>query len=146
MAPLQRRAWYSLVLGIACALGIAAVFVAGGGVTAYSEDPGMRLLVGALFVGFLALHSIVLFATRPGRGRAKAVIDERDTAIVKGALQVQVWAVILSLVVWTIVLGEVYWDQGHIPVIFPYLIFGSSLIVNMLAQAAGILIGYRRMG
>ncbi|MDY6918217.1 MAG: hypothetical protein SVP26_09810 [Chloroflexota bacterium] len=40
MAPLQRRAWYSLVLGIACALGIAAVFVAGGGVTAYVRTRG----------------------------------------------------------------------------------------------------------
>lgn len=146
MAPLQRRAWYGLALGIAFSVAIAVVFVAGGGVTAYGEDPGMRLLVGALFVGFLALHGVVLFATRPGRGRVKPVMDERDTAIVKGALVVQLWAVVLSLVVWAIVLTEVYWDQGQIPVIFPYLIFGSALIVNLLAQAAGILFGYRRMG
>jgi hypothetical protein len=120
--------------------------IRGGGVTAYSEDPGMRLVVAGLFVGFLALYSIVLFATRPGRGRAKALMDERDMAVVRGALHVQLWAVVLSLVVWAIALTEVYWDQGHIPVIFPYLIIGSALIVNALAQAAGILIGYRRMG
>ena len=145
MAPLQKRAWYALVLGVAFTIAIVAVFIIKGGVTAYSEDQGMRLIVAILFVGFLALYGIVLFTTRPGRGQVKVVMDERDSAVVRRALYVQLWAVILSLVVWAIALTEIYWDQGHIPVIFPYLIFGSALIVNALAQAVGILIGYRRM-
>ena len=147
MAPLQKRAWCALALGVTFTVAIVLVFVIrGGGVTAYSEDQGMRLVVAGLFVGCLVLYSIVLFAARPGRGRVKALIDERDMAVLRRALYVQLWAVIISLVVWAIALTETYWDQGHIPVIFPYLIFGSSLIVNMLAQAVGILIGYRRMG
>ena len=145
MAPLQKRAWYALVLGVAFTIAIVAVFIIKGGVTAYSEDQGMRLIVAILFVGFLALYGIVLFTTRPGRGQVKVVMDERDSAVVRRALYVQLWAVIISLVVWAIALTEIYWDQGHIPVIFPYLIFGSALIVNELAQAVGILIGYRRM-
>ena len=146
MAPLQKRAWYALALGVAFTVAIALVFVIrGGGVTAYSEDPGMRLVVAGLFVGFIVLYGIVLFATRPGRGRAKVTMDERDMAIVRRALNVQLWAVIISLVVWAIALTETYWDQECIPRIFPYLIFGCTLIVNALAQAVGILIGYWRM-
>ena len=146
MAPLQKRAWYALALGVVFTIAIVAVFIIKGGVTAYSEDQGMRLIVAILFVGFLSLYGIVLFATSPKRGWVKVIMDERDAAVVRRALYVQLWAVILSLVVWAIALTEIYWDQGHIPVIFPYLIFGSALIVNTLAQAAGILIGYRRMG
>ena len=146
MAPLQKRAWYGLALGVVFALAIVAVFIIKGGVTAYNEDTGMRLTVSFLLVGFLALYGIVLFTTRPGRGQVKVVMDERDSAVVRRALYVQLWAVIISLVVWAIALTEIYWDQGHIPVIFPYLIIGSALIVNALAQAVGILIGYRRMG
>lgn len=146
MAPLQKRALYGLALGVVFALAIVAVFIIKGGVTAYTEDTGMRLIVSVLFVGFLALYGIVLFLTRPKPGRVKVIMDERDAAVVRRALYVQLWAVILSLVVWAIALTEIYWDHGHIPVIFPYLIFGSALIVNTLAQAAGILIGYRRMG
>ena len=145
MAPLQKRAWYGLARGVVFAIAIVAVFIIKGGVTAYTEDTGMRLIVSALFVGFLSLYGIVLFATRPKRGRVKVIMDERDATVVRRALYVQLWAVILSLVVWAIALTEIYWDQGHIPVIFPYLIFGSALIVNALAQAVGILIGYRRM-
>lgn len=147
MAPLQKRAWYALALGVTLTVAIVVVFVTrGGGVAAYSEDTGMRLTVSGLFVGFMALYGIVLFATRPGRGRVNALMDERDMAVVSGAQRLQLWAVIISLVVWAIALTEVYWEQGQIPVIFPYLMFGSVLIVNMLAQAAGILLGYRRMG
>jgi len=59
---------------------------------------------------------------------------------------VQLWADFISLVVWSIALTEIYWDQGQIPVIFPYLIVMSCLIVNILAMSVGILIGYWRMG
>ena len=54
-------------------------------------------------------------------------------------------AVIFSLVAWSIALTESYWDEGQIPVIFPYLMFMSTLIVSTLAQSIGILIGYWEM-
>ncbi len=58
---------------------------------------------------------------------------------------IQLWAVSISLAVWSIALTEIYWDQGQIPVIFPYLILMSLFIVNVLSQSIGILIGYWRM-
>jgi hypothetical protein len=57
---------------------------------------------------------------------------------------VQLWAVFISLAVWSITLTEIYWDQGQIPVIFPYLVFMSLFIVNVLSQSIGILVGYWR--
>ena len=70
--------------------------------------------------------------------------SERDRFIVVRATKVQLLAVIFSLVIWMIGLTEIYWDQGAIPIVFPYLILMSTLIVSTLAQSIGILIGYRR--
>ena len=38
MAPLQKRAWYGLAIGLILAIVIIVVFIAKGGVTAYTED------------------------------------------------------------------------------------------------------------
>jgi hypothetical protein len=61
------------------------------------------------------------------------------------APRVQWLAVIFSLVAWVIALSESYHDEGQIPVIFLYLIFMSILIVSMIAQSIGVLVGYWRM-
>ena len=142
MAPLQKRAWYSLAIGVVLAIAILVVFITKEGVTAYTEDPGMRAIVASLLVGGLIAYLIVMHLTlrKPGQ------VDERDRLIIGRAPKVQLWAVMISLVVWSITLTEIYWDQGQIPVIFPYLILMSIFVVNTLAQSAGILIGYWRMG
>jgi len=141
MAPLQKRAWYGLVIGIVWAIAIIVVFIAKGGATAYTEDQGMRAILSALFIGGLIAYFIMMRLTlrKPGQ------VDERDRLILGRAPVVQLWAVFISLVVWSIALTEIYWDQGQIPVIFPYLILISLFIVNVLAQSIGILIGYCRM-
>ena len=141
----QKRAWWSLGIGVVMFIAILAIFITKG-VSSFFEDLGMRLLVDALLIGGLASYPIILFLTRRRPGQAEVVLDERDEIIAKRAMLLQLWAVIGSLVVWAIVLTEVYWDQGGIPIVFPYLIFFSSLIVNFLAQSAGILLGYWRMG
>ena len=140
MAPLQKRAWYGLVIGVLWAIAIIVVFIARGGVTAYTEDPGMRAIVAALLVGGLIAYSVMMILTF----RKPDQVDERDRLIIGSAPKVQLWTVIISLAVWSIVLTEIYWDQGQIPVIFPYLILMSIFIINTLAQSAGILIGYWR--
>ena len=142
MAPLQKRVWYGLAIGVVWAIAIIVVFIAKGGVTAYTEDPGMRVIVAALLIGGLIAYSVMMILTfrKPGQ------VDERDRLIMGRAPVVQLWAVIISLVVWSIALTEIYWDKGQIPVIFPYLILISVFIVNVLAQSLGILIGYWRMG
>jgi len=141
MAPLQKRALYGLIFGVVWAVAIIVVFIMRGGVNAFNEDLGFRLIVDGLWIGGLVVY-LILFRTimrRPGQ------FDERDKLIMDRAPRVQWWAVIIALVVWMIVLTEVYHDVGQVPVVFLFLIFMSSLIVSMIAQSVGILIGYRRM-
>jgi hypothetical protein len=145
MAPLQKRAWLGLGIGVVTSVAILVVLITSGA-TSFHDDQGTRLIVTALFLFGLLTWAVLLAPIFCWPGRVKKLFDERDEIIVRRALQVQLWAVIISMVVWSIALTEVYWDQGEIPIVFPYLIFFSIIIVNMLAQAVGILIGYRRMG
>lgn len=141
MAPLQRRALYGLIIGFVWAIAIIAVFILKGGVSTFNEDQGFRLIIDGLWIGGLIAY-LVLFQTilrRPGQ------IDERDKLIMDRAPRVQWLAVIFSLVAWVIALSESYHDKGQIPIIFLYLIFMSILIVSMIAQSIGIMIGYWRM-
>ena len=141
MAPLQRRAFYGLIIGFVWIVAIIVVFVLKGGVGAFNEDQGFRLIIDGLWIGGLVAY-LILFETvlnRPGR------VDERDRLILNKAPRFQWLAVIFSLVAWVIALSESYRDEGQVPVVFLYLIFMSVLIVSMIGQAIGILIGYRRM-
>ena len=142
MAPLQKRALYGLAIGIVWAIAIVVVFIIKGGVTAYTEDQSMRVILAALLIGGLVAYFVIMRLTlrKPGQ------VDERDRLIMGRAPLVQLWAVFISLVVWSIALTEIYWNQGQIPVIFPYLILMSLFIVYVLSQSIGILIGYWRMG
>jgi hypothetical protein len=140
MAPLQRRAFYGLLIGFVWIVAIIVVFILKGGVSAFNEDQGFRLIIDGLWIGGLVVY-LILFETilrRPG------YVDERDKLILDKAPRFQWLAVIFSLVAWVIALSESYHDEG-VPVVFLYLIFMSVLIVSMIGQAIGILIGYRRM-
>lgn len=143
MAPLQKRAWLGLGIGVVTSAAILAVLIIKGA-TSFYDDNAMRWLITALVVGMLVAWAVILAPSISGRG--KALYDERDEAIIRKAQQVQLWGIIGLMVAWTIALTEVYWDQGEIPIVFPYLIFWSVMMVNMLSQSIGILIGYRRMG
>ena len=145
MAPLQKRALYGLVIGVVWAIAIIVVFMVKGGVDAYTGDPAMRAILAALFVGGLIAYMAIVFIPRRKRRQMEATMDERDRAIMGRAPVVQLWAVFISLAIWAIALTEIYWDQGQIPVIFPYLTLMSLFIVNVLSQSIGILVGYWRM-
>ena len=141
MAPLQRRALYGLIFGIGWSVAIITVFLTQGGIDAFNTDAEFRLLVDGLWVGGLVAY-LILFRTiigKPGK------YDERDQLIMDRSPRVQWLSVIISLVVWVLVLSEVYHQAGQIPVVFLFLIFMSSLIVSMIAQSVGILLGYRSM-
>ena len=125
-------------------LAIAAVFIARG-VTSFDDDFVMRAIAYVLCIGGLLVYVVTLRIKRRKPGRSEVLIDERDEKIIKRATMVQVWAVLLSLFIWAIALTEAYWSQKSIPIVFVYLIAISGLIVSILAQAVGILIGYRRM-
>ena len=141
MAPLQKRALYGLIFGIAWAVAIIVVFIMRGGVNAFNVDVEFRLIVDGLWVGGLVVY-LVLFRTIIGR---QGKFDERDKLILDRSPKVQWMAVIVALVVWVIALSQAYHDVGHVPVVFLFLILISSLIVSSIAQSVGILIGYLRM-
>ncbi|NQU31032.1 MAG: hypothetical protein HQ525_10235 [Anaerolineae bacterium] len=141
MTPLQKRAWWSLGIGVVLTVAIIVIFSIRG-FAAYDEDPSMRLLVLALFLGALLTS---LFLDSLGRGKGLASMDERDQIVLQRAPRVQSVAMIITLAIWTAALTKVYHGEGVVPMIFLYMIFFSALIVNALAFSAGILLGYRRM-
>ena len=145
MAPLQKRAWLGLAIGVTVSAAILAILIVKGA-TAFYDDNVTRWLLTGLIIGMLAVWAIILAPFSSGRGRTRALYDERDEAVLRRASGAQLWGIIGTLVVWAIALTETYWDQGAIPIVFPYLIFWSVLMVQTLAQAIGILIGYRRIG
>lgn len=143
MAPLQKKALISLLVGIVWAALLVVLFVVRGGIETFASDASTRILLSALFVGLLLSTAFigVPWKARTGRG---IDVDERDMAILKRAPHVQLIAVMLTLAGWVIGLTEYYWEQGVIPITWPYLMMYSTLVASTLAQSLGVLIGYRR--
>jgi len=143
MAPLQKRTLLGLMITIPMSVALVAIFMIEGA-TKFNDDLGMRLLVYGVFIGGMLMYMLLLLILRRRRNKTQAFYDERDLSIARRAGRVQLLAVLVSLGVWSIALNEVYWEEGQIPIVFPYLIFMSSLIVSILAQSVGILVGYWR--
>lgn len=139
MAPLQKRAWWGLGVGLAFTIAFVLVFVLMGGIEAFDEDQSFRIIIDVLWVGALVAHLVIMdFTLR------KAMVDERDKMIRDRAPRIQWIAVIFMLVAWVITLNEVYQATGLIPAVYLYVIFMSVLVASWLAQSLGILIGYWR--
>ena len=141
MAPLQKRAWWGLGVGLVFAAAFTLVFILKGGIATFDEDQGFRIIIDILWIGGLVTNLVIVNLAL----REKGMVDERDRLIVDRAPRIQWLAVIFTLVVWMITLTEVYHDTGLVPSVFLYVIFMSVLIVSTLAQSLGILIGYWRM-
>lgn len=141
MAPLQKRALYSLIIGLVLTVALVVVLVAQGDITAFERDLNLRLVVYAVLIGVpLAYLILVSLVTRK-----PTLVDERDKIILLSSHRTQWLALIFSLAAWTIVLTEGYRVQEQVPIAFLNLIFISTLIISTLAQSMGILIGYWRM-
>jgi len=141
MAPLQKRALYSFVIGLVLTIALIAVFVAQGDITAFERDSNLRFIMYAVLIGVPLIYLILVNLTL----RKPTQLDERDRLIIERSSRAQWLAVIFALVVWTIALTEVYRDQGQVPIAFLKLIFTSTLIISALAQSLGILAGYWEM-
>ena len=137
MAPLQKRALFSLFIGFILAIALVIVFI-GKGIAAFDEDTGFRIIVYILWVG-VPLAYLVLVNTA---FRKPTQFDERDRRIMEKSSRIQILGIIFSLVAWVIALTEYYNDTGQVPTIFLTLIFISILIVSTLAQSLGIFLGY----
>jgi hypothetical protein len=141
MAPLQKRALWGLIIGLAFAIAFILVFFFMGGISTFDKDQGFRIIIDILWIGGLVANLIIINLTL----RKKGMVDERDRLILDRSPRVQWLAVIFTLVGWTIILPEVYHETGQIPAIFMYVVFMSVLVVSTLGQCLGIIIGYWRM-
>jgi hypothetical protein len=141
MAPLQKRALYSFLIGLILTIALIAILVIQGDVTSFDRDANVRYVMYAVLIGVPLVYGILCDVTlrKPGQ------IDERDRLIVERSSRAQWLAVIFLLVAWTIALTEIYSDERQVPVAFLTLIFVSALIISPLAQSLGILLGYWRM-
>ena len=143
MTPQQRRAWYGLAIGIVWTLSMVALFVIKGA-TAFDEDTGMRVTAYALFVAGILAYVAMMYATGWKMARDGVIMDERDRLILRRVPVYQMFAVLLTLATWMVALTETYREEGQIPIVFPYLIFYSAIVVNIVFASAGTLIAYWR--
>jgi hypothetical protein len=141
MAPLQKRALYSLAVGIVLAAAVIVVLLLQGDIASIDDNLNTRLVMYAAIIGVPLIYLILVNISL----RKPTQIDERDKLIVEKSRSVQFLVSILSLAAWTIVLTEVYENKGQVPVEYLNLIFMSIIIISTLAQSIGIVMGYRRM-
>ena len=141
MAPLQKRAWWGLVIGLALGIALLLVFFLGGGIDKFNKDPDFRIVIDALAVAALVVNLVIfsILMKKPG------MTDERDTKILTWAPFVQWLAVIFVLAAWTIGLTVYYNATDQMPVEFLFIIMLSVLVISTVAQSLGILVGYWRM-
>ena len=142
MTPLQKKAWWSLGIGLALTVVIIFLLVSRG-VPAYDGDPSLRLIVLGLFIGTLLASLLIDPFGLPGRSGSEA--DERDARVIERAPRVQTVAMMLTLAVWVTLLSVRFHETGLIPLIFVHLLFLSTMTANGLGLSVGILLGYRRM-
>lgn len=146
MPALQKRAWWGLFVGFA-ALAVLAVLFMIAGPDAFLGEARFRFLVYAVFlIGIGTIPLLILPLVAPGRkARDEAApMDERDRRILATGPTVQSGAAVLALALWTIGLSEAYDADGAVPLVYLQLVFGSVVLVNAIAFAAGILLGYWR--
>ena len=140
MAPLQKRALFGLIFGIAWAIAIVTVFILEGGATAFDTYQAFRLIMDGIWVGGFIVYLVLFYPIL----RKPNLVDERDKLIYDRSPRIQWLAVIFTLVAWVIGLSEGFRGQG-VPTVFLYVMFFTILCVSAIAQCIGILVGYWRM-
>jgi hypothetical protein len=141
MAPLQKRALYCFIIGLIFLITLIVVFLLENDVTAFNRDLTLRLITYAALIGVPLTYLILIDLTL----RKPTQLDERDRIIILRSGRVQWLAIVFSLAAWMITLTEIYREQRQVPVVYLTLIFMSVLIISILAQSLGILLGYWRM-
>lgn len=145
MTPLQKRAWWSLGIGLVISTAIVIVMTTWGPTTSFMENKGLRLVTTALFLVGMGSY-YMLIPNRRKADRAGVFVDERDHRILAQATSVQLLVAFITLGAWAIALTEVYWQERSIPIVFPYLVLWSTFLVSLLGASIGILLGYAGWG
>ena len=141
MAPLQKRALYSLAVGIILVAIVVVVLVIQGDVLAFFDDLNSRLVLYAAVIGVPLIYLILVNVSL----KKPTQLDERDKLIMEKSRSVQFLFIVFALAAWTIALTEVYSDTRQVPVEYLNLIMMSILMISPLAQSLGIVAGYWKM-
>jgi hypothetical protein len=107
----------------------------------YWVDDELRLIVMGIFMAGL-LGSVATMAVPVVQARARGGLDERDEAILARAATAQMALIVLAVAAWVISLTQRFHDEGAIPVVYMYLMFGSVILLMTIGQSVGVLIGY----
>ena len=143
MPVLQKRAWLGLLIGGGTLILIAVILMTRGGAAEYWDNDSLRLTVMLIFIVGLASHAGILLApvVRAELGGGGQV-DERDKAVLSRAGTIQSGVVLVTLAAWLLFLTNKFHDQGAVPVVYLYLLFGAIIMFHMIGQSIGILFGY----
>ncbi len=140
MPRLQKRAWWGVAISGLTFVTVSSILFSQGA-AAYWDNDDLRLLVIGIFLGGLfAYVAVVLVAM--AKDERDNQLDERDQLILRRAATTQVTMMILTLAAWLVALPKMFHEQGAIPTVYLYLMFGSVILVSLLGQSLGILIGY----
>jgi len=140
MPTVQKGAWWGFMIGTV-AIGAITTILSVAGASAYWEDDNLRLLVVGIFlVGLLGSVGVTNLPLIQLRSREQ--LDERDRAVLARAPTAQASLMLLGLAAWLIALTQRFHDAGAVPVVYLYLIFGSMVLLMMIGQSVGILLGY----
>lgn len=140
MSPSQKGAWCGLLVGVVT-LATTSAIICANGAAEYWENDDLRLLAVMIFIVGIAAHAVVsnIFNIQAIWSKGE---DEREGAIVSRSSIVQPPAILITLALWLINLTERFHDQGAVPVVYLYLMFGSIILVMMISQSVGVLLGH----
>jgi hypothetical protein len=140
MPLVMKRALVGFII-TAVTLGVIMGILMRTGAMAYWEDDNLRLTVLGIFLAGLFAHVLVTgisMAIAEARGK----IDERDQVVIARAPAAQSALVLIGLAAWTFYLTRHFRAEGAVPVVYMYLIFGSMILLVLMGQSLGILLGY----
>lgn len=140
---LQRLAGRTLSAVLLLTLAAAAVVVYSG-VEAWWEKDAVRLTATGFLIAALLVFALYMSRVWRWIARGDGALDERDRAILAAAPAGQGPAMLVTLAAWMIGLIETHQSTHMIHAAFLYLIFWSCVMVSVLAQLAGVVVGYRR--
>ena len=148
MIKIKVQAIWALIIWSLVMIGLCVVFFTGGGPDAFLDGDSRVTLTRVFFtIGFIS-YFIVLFLTRKRSKKHPIIMDERDELIVKQALMIGFYVLLLYVFFLSIFL---YWYYKiHLgikvmPVGWIWFFGISSFFMGYISQSIATLILYRRM-
>jgi hypothetical protein len=139
MPMMQRHALWGLVIGVAALGAISAILTINGADTYWVDDNLRLLVVGIFMAGLLGTVGVTNLPLILQRVRTQ--LDERDRAVLARAPTAQSTLMLLGLAAWMVTLTQRFHEEGAVPVVYLYLIFGTIILLMMIGQSLGILLG-----